>query len=97
MIKLKKFLELKIGLEDNPDTKPKLCVYSPIHEYMFYEDELKTESNVDLDFIMNQPIERISFREHFKNYLVLILKDYGKEKNQKIRVKLANKRWRRGS
>ena len=90
-IKLKQFLDIR--LDDHISIHPELMIWSPIHHYwIFIKGPWESSfSKKELKFLLKQPISFIDLRNDTPQTIAVYLKDYGKQKNKKLRTRLGKK------
>lgn len=65
-------------------------IWSPVYHWWIYPDNSQWEmfSKREKKFLLNQEVVLIGLRNDTPNRVALFLKDYGKEKNKKLKEKL---------
>ena len=90
--KLKHFINVPLNdAEDTGRVDVKYMVWSPVQHSWIYP--LKDWSWNRLNkkqqkFLLKQEVVKIGLRNDNKKYIALFLKDYGKERNRKLKVKV---------
>lgn len=90
-IKLKQFLDIR--LDDHISIHPELMIWSPVHHYwIFIKGPWESSfSKKELKFLLKQSISFIGLRNDTPQTIAIYLKDYGEEKNKKLRIQLGKK------
>jgi len=89
-VTLKKFLSIELNDNEVYGIVTKMMIWSPVHHWWINpEDWTWNEfSDKEKKFLLKQPVVRIGLRNDSKDTIAIFLKDYGKEKNKKLKVKL---------
>ena len=87
--KLKHFLNVPLNREESTGkTDVEYMVWSPVSHCWFYpKDDWKNFNTRYRRFLSKQPVVKIGLRNDTKKHIALFLKDYGKEKNRKLKEK----------
>lgn len=89
-VKLKRLLKIKLNKDVMYGKETKFMIWSPVLHYWVVEDEPTFEdlSLRDKKFLLNQEVVKLGLRNDMPNHLAIFLKDYGTEKNSKLRRRL---------
>lgn len=91
-IKLGKFID--ICTDGYISIRPKLMIWSPVHDCWIFKEgswESSLYSKKELKFLLKQPISYIRLRDNAPQTIDVYLKNYGKQKNKKLRTRLGKK------
>lgn len=86
---LKHILQVDINPEENPFGRgTQVMIWSPVdHCWLFEDDIIRINDKYFNKFLLKQEVVRIGLRNDMPGHIAIFLKDYGKEKNKKIRKK----------
>ncbi len=90
-VTLKQFLSIKLNDSETYGMVTKVMIWSPVHHWWIYLDGYTWDnmlSKKEQKFLLKQPVVRIGLRNDTKDTIAVFLKDYGKEKNKKLKAKL---------
>ena len=96
-IKLGQFIETCrgdcISLDGDISIHPKLLIWSPVHDFWILNDGSWEfcYSKKELKFLLKQPISFIRLRDKTPEVIYVYLKDYGEQKNKKLKIRLGKK------
>ena len=89
--KLKHLLQIECNQDLTLGKCTKIMVWSPIDHCWYREEDFsRINEKYFKRFLLKQEVMRFGLREDSIDTIAIFLKDYGKEKNRKLRLK-----WRR--
>ena len=89
--RLKHLLQIECNQDLSLGKSTKIMVWSPVDHCWYYEyDFSRINEKYFKKFLLKQEVVRFGLREDSIDTIAIFLKDYGKEKNRKLRLK-----WRR--
>lgn len=96
-IKLGEFVNLSRGgdifLDGHVSIRPHFLIWSPVHNFWILNDGSWhfNYSKKELKFLLKQPISFIRLRDKTPELIYVYLKDFGEQKNKKLRTWLGKK------
>ena len=85
---LKHILQVQLNDEEAYGKKTHIMIWSPVDHCWIFEETLENYINPEwYKFLLKQEVMRISLRNDMPNNIAIYLRDYGKEKNRKLKRK----------
>ena len=90
---LKHILQIKPNEDSTLGKFTRYMVWSSIHHSWIYPNDWSYDNltKAEKKFLLKQEVVTISLRNDSLNFIAIFLKDYGKEKNKKLRNKICKR------
>ncbi len=82
---LKHILQIQLNDSESLGKKTYIMIWSPVDHCWYYEQDFERINPKYFKFLLKQEVMRMGLRNDMPNNIAVFLKDYGKEKNKKLR------------